>query len=121
MSKLMINGFGRLGMASPFVAQSTDDVTITPSTALQEINYINYMENKSYDDYVSGLTSQQQNMLKQGSATIKEWGENDYEFVFEVENEGGQKKWRNNAQQKEAMKRKQIAARRKKNKIKHKR
>ena len=79
------------------------------------------MENKSYDDFISGLTPQQQKLLKQGLASIKECGENEYIFVSEVENDDtGQKKYRNNAQQKQAMKNKQIAARRKKNKNKHK-
>ena len=32
------------------------------------------MENKSFEEYVSGLTPQQQKMLKQGRASIKEWG-----------------------------------------------
>lgn len=78
------------------------------------------MENKSYDDYIRGLTPQQQKLLKQGRASIKEWGENEYEIVYEVEDDDtGQKKYRNNAQQKQEMKRKQIASRRKKNKIKH--
>ena len=78
------------------------------------------MENKSYDDYISGLTPQQQKLLRQGLASIKECGENEYAFVSEVQNdETGQKKYRNNAQQKQAMQRKQVAARRKKNKIKH--
>ena len=78
------------------------------------------MENKSYDDYISGLTPQQQKLLSQGLASRKECGENEYAFVSEVENdETGQKKYRNNAQQKQAMQRKQVAARRKKNKIKH--
>lgn len=77
------------------------------------------MENKSFEEYVSGLTPQQQKMLKQGRASIKEWGQNEYEIVSEVENEDGQKKYRNNTRQKQAMKNKQIAARRKKNKIKH--
>ena len=77
------------------------------------------MENKSFEEYVSGLTPQQQKMLKQGLASIKEWGQNEYEIVSEVENEDGQKKYRNNTKQKQAMKNKQIAARRKKNKIKH--
>lgn len=58
-------------------------------------------------------------MIKQGRASIKEWGQNEYEIVSEVENEDGQKKYRNNAEQKQAMKSKQTAARRKKNKIKH--
>ena len=81
---------------------------------------INYMGNKSYDDYISGLTPQQQKLLRKGLASIKECGENEYIFVSEVENdETDQKKYRNNAQQKQAMKRKQVAARRKKNKIKH--
>ena len=77
------------------------------------------MEKKSYEEYFSGLTSQQQKMLKQGLASTKEWGQNEYEIVSEVENEDGQKKYRNNAEQKQAMKSKQTAARRKKNKIKH--
>lgn len=78
------------------------------------------MENKSYEEYLSGLTPQQQKLLKQGRASIKEWGENEYEIVSEVEDDDtGQKKYRNNAQQKQAMQRKQVAARRKKNKIKH--
>ena len=78
------------------------------------------MENKSFEEYVSGLTPQQQKMLKQGLASIKQWGENEYEIVSEVENEDGhQKKYRNNTRQKQTMKNKQIAARRKKNKIKH--
>lgn len=78
------------------------------------------MKKKSYEEYFSGLTPQQQKMLKQGRASIKEWGENEYEIVSEVEDDDtGQKKYRNNAQQKQEMKRKQIAARRKKNKIKH--
>ena len=78
------------------------------------------MEDKSYEEYFSGLTPQQQKMLKQGRASIKEWGENEYEIVSEVEDDDtGQKKYRNNAQQKHAMQRKQVAARRKKNKIKH--
>ena len=77
------------------------------------------MENKSYNDYVSGLTPHQQKMIKQGRASIKEWGENEYEIVSEIENEDGQKKYRNNTKQKQAMKNKKIAARRKKNKIKH--
>ena len=77
------------------------------------------MENKSYNDYVSGLTPHQQKMLKQGLASIKEWGQNEYEIVSEIENEDGQKKYRNNTKQKQAMKNKKIAARRKKNKIKH--
>ena len=114
------------------------------------------MENKSFEEYVSGLTLQRQKklnqklasflkklnqklayqeltcqelaqqelesiekMLKQGRASIKEWGQNEYEIVSEVENEDGQKKYRNNTKQKQAMKNKQIAARRKKNKIKH--
>ena len=81
---------------------------------------MNHMENKSYDEYISGLSPQQQKLLKQGLASIKEWGENEYEIVSEVEDDDtGQKKYRNNAQQKQEMKRKQIAARRKKNKIKH--
>ena len=50
------------------------------------------MENKSFEEYVSGLTPQQQKMLKQGRASIKEWGENEYEIVSEIENEDGQKK-----------------------------
>ena len=78
------------------------------------------MENKSFEEYVSGLTPKQQKMLKQGLASIKQWGENVYEFVSEVENDDGQKKYRNNTKQKQAMKNKQIAARRKKNKNKHK-
>ena len=69
--------------------------------------------------YFSGLTPQQQKMIKQGRASIKEWGQNEYEIVSEVENEDGQKKYRNNAEQKQAMKSKQISARSKKNKIKH--
>ena len=110
------------------------------------------MENKSFEEYVSGLTLQRQKvlnqkiasflkklnqeemlnqelasqelaslkkMLKQKRASIKEWGENVYEIVSEVENEDGQKKYRNNTKQKQAMKNKKIAARRKKNKIKH--
>ena len=107
------------------------------------------MENKSFEEYVSDLTLQRQKVLnqelasflkklnqkltqqelasikkmikqvKQGRASIKEWGENEYEIVSEVENEDGQKKYRNNTKQKQAMKNKQIAARRKKNKIKH--
>ena len=114
------------------------------------------MENKSFEEYVSGLTLQRQKklnqklasflkklnqklayqeltcqelaqqelaslekMLKQGRASIKEWGQNEYEIVSEVENEDGQKKYRNNTKQKQAMKNKKIAARRKKNKIKH--
>ena len=77
------------------------------------------MENKTYEEYFSGLTPQQQKMLKQGLASIKQWGENEYEIVPEVDKEDGQKKYRNNAEQKQAMKSKQIAARRKKNKIKH--
>ena len=84
------------------------------------VKEINDMENKSYDDYIRGLSPQQQKLLKQGLASIKECGENEYAFVSEVENdETGQKKYRNNAQQKQAMQRKQVAARRKKNKIKH--
>lgn len=78
-----------------------------------------YMEKKSYEEYFSGLTPQQQKMLKQGLASIKQWGENEYEIVPEVEYEDGQKKYRNNIRQKQVMKSKQIAARRKKNKIKH--
>ena len=78
------------------------------------------MGNKSFEEYLCGLTPQQQKMLKQGLASIKEWGENVYEFVSEVENDDGQKKYRNNTKQKQAMKNKQIAARRKKNKNKHK-
>ena len=77
------------------------------------------MEKKSYEEYFSGLTPQQQKMLKQGLASTKEWGENEYEIVSEVENEDGQKKYRNNIRQKQEMKSKQISARRKKNKIKH--
>ena len=78
------------------------------------------MENKSYDDFISGLTPQQQKLLKQGLASIKECGENEYVFVSEVENDDtDQKKYRNNEQQKQAMKRKQVAARRKNNKIRH--
>ena len=117
------------------------------------------MENKSFEEYVSGLTLQRQKMLnqklasflkklnqklayqeltcqelaqqelasikkmlkqiKKGRASIKELGQNEYEFVSEVENEDGQKKYRNNTKQKQAMKNKKIAARRKKNKIKH--
>ena len=110
------------------------------------------MENKSFEEYVSGLTLQRQKilnqkiasflkklnqeemlnqelasqelaslkkMLKQKRASIKECGENVYEIVSEVENEDGQKKYRNNTKQKQAMKNKKIAARRKKNKIKH--
>ena len=77
------------------------------------------MENKSFEEYVSGLTPQQQKMLKQGLASIKEWGQNEYEFVPEVEKEDRQKKYRNNTRQKQVMKSKQTAARRKKNKIKH--
>ena len=77
------------------------------------------MENKTYEEYFSGLTPQQQKMLKQGLASIKQWGENEYEIVPEVEYEDGQKKYRNNIRQKQVMKSKQIAARRKKNKIKH--
>lgn len=77
------------------------------------------MENKSYEEYVYCLTPRQQKMLKQGLASIKQWGENVYGFVSEVENEDGQKKYRNNTKQKQAMKNKKIAARRKKNKIKH--
>ena len=117
------------------------------------------MENKSFEEYVSGLTLQRQKMLnqelasflkklnqklaqqelvyqeltqqelasikkmikqvKQKRASIKEWGQNEYEIVSEVENEDGQKKYRNNTKQKQAMKSKKIAARRKKNKIKH--
>ena len=77
------------------------------------------MENKTYEEYFSGLTPQQQKMLKQGLASIKQWGENEYEIVPEVEKEDGQKKYRNNTLQKQVMKSKQIAARRKKNKIKH--
>ena len=84
------------------------------------VKEINDMENKSYDDYIRGLSPQQQKLLKQGLASIKEWGQNVYEFVPEVEDdETGQKKYRNNTQQKLAMQRKQVAARRKKNKIKH--
>ena len=82
-----------------------------------EIN--NTMENKSYEEYFSGLTPQQQKMLKQGLASTKELGENVYGFVPEVEKEDGQKKYRNNTRQKQVMKSKQIAARRQKNKIKH--
>ena len=77
------------------------------------------MENKTYEEYFSGLTPQQQKMLKQGLASIKQWGENEYEIVPEVEYEDGQKKYRNNIRQKQEMKSKQISARRKKNKIKH--
>ena len=77
------------------------------------------MENKSYEEYLSGLTPQQKKMLTQGFASTKEWGENVYGFVPEVEKEDGQKKYRNNTRQKQVMKSKQIAARRKKNKIKH--
>ena len=106
---------GRFGIESSSVI--SDDVIISPSATLQGINY---MENKSYEEYFSGLTPQQQKMLKQGLASIKEWGENVYEFVSEVENDDGQKKYRNNTKQKQAMKNKQIAARRKKNKNKHK-
>ena len=107
---------GRFGIESSSVI--SDDVIISPSATLQGINY---MENKSYEEYFSGLTPQQQKMIKQGLASIKEWGENVYEFVSEVENDDdGQKKYRNNTKQKQAMKNKQIAARRKKNKIKHK-
>ena len=80
---------------------------------------IDYMENKSYEEYLSGLTPQQKKMLTQGFAATKEWGENEYGFVPEVEKEDGQKKYRNNTRQKQVMKSKQIAARRKKNKIKH--
>ena len=105
---------GRFGIESSSVI--SDDVIISPSATLQGINY---MENKSYEEYFSGLTPQQQKMIKQGLASIKEWGENVYGFVSEVENEDGQKKYRNNTKQKQAMKNKQIAARRKKNKIKH--
>lgn len=104
----------RFGIESSSVI--SDDVIISPSATLQGINY---MENKSYEEYFSGLTPQQQKMIKQGLASIKEWGENVYGFVSEVENEDGQKKYRNNTKQKQAMKNKQIAARRKKNKIKH--
>ena len=53
------------------------------------------MEKKSYEEYFSGLTPQQQKMLKQGLASTKEWGENEYGFVPEVEKEDGQKKYRN--------------------------
>ena len=106
---------GRFGIESSSVI--SDDVIISPSATLQGINY---MENKSYEEYFSGLTPQQQKMIKQGLASIKEWGENVYEFVSEVENDDGQKKYRNNTKQKQAMKNKQIAARRKKNKNKHK-
>lgn len=105
---------GRFGIESSSVI--SDDVIISPSATLQGINY---MENKSYEEYFSGLTPQQQKIIKQGLASIKEWGENVYGFVSEVENEDGQKKYRNNTKQKQAMKNKQIAARRKKNKIKH--
>ena len=77
------------------------------------------MENKTFEEYVSGLTPQQQKMLTLGRASIKQWGQNEYEIVSEVENEDGQKKYRNNTKQKQAMKNKKIAARRKKNKIKH--
>ena len=84
------------------------------------VKEINDMENKSYDDYIRGLSQQQQKLLKRGLASIKECGENEYIFVSEVENDDtGKKKYRNNAQQKQAMQRKQVAARRKKNKIKH--
>lgn len=89
----------------------------------REINNTNdksdYMEKKSYEEYFSGLTPQQQKMLKQGLAYAKKTGDNVYEFVPEVEKEDGQKKYRNNTRQKQAMKNKQIAARRKKNKNKH--
>ena len=105
---------GRFGIESSSVI--SDDVIISPSATLQGINY---MENKSYEEYLWGLTPRQQKMLKQGLASIKQWGENVYGFVSEVENEDGQKKYRNNTRQKQAMKNKQIAARRKKNKIKH--
>ena len=105
---------GRFGIESSSVI--SDDVIISPSATLHGLNY---MENKSYEEYFSGLTPQQQKMLKQGLASIKEWGENVYGFVSEVENEDGQKKYRNNTKQKQAMKNKKIAARRKKNKIKH--
>ena len=105
---------GRFGIESSSVI--SDDIIISPSATLQGINY---MENKSYEEYFSGLTPQQQKMIKQGLASIKEWGQNEYEIVSEVENEDGQKKYRNNTKQKQAMKNKQIAARRKKNKIKH--
>ena len=49
----------------------------------------------------------------------KKTGDNVYEFVPEAEKADGQKKYRNNTRQKQGMKSKQIAARRKKNKIKH--
>ena len=43
------------------------------------------------EEYFSGLTPQQQKMLKQGLASTKELGENVYGFVPEVEKEDGQK------------------------------
>ena len=61
---------GRFGIESSSVI--SDDVIISPSATLQGINY---MENKSYEEYFSGLTPQQQKMIKQGLASIKEWGQ----------------------------------------------
>ena len=71
-------------------------------------------------DALNSLSDEQRKMLCQGKAVIKEWGDGEYEYVSQVEDDGdGQKKYRNNTKQKQAMKNKKIAARRKKNKIKH--
>ena len=70
---------------------------------------------------LNSLSDEQRKMLRQGKAVIKEWGDGEYEYVSEVEDDGdGQKKYRNKEEQKNAMHKKQVLARRKKKKKKQK-